>query len=601
MNILMALSQLEVTGAEVYAITLSNELIKRKNKVFIVSDTLTKKTPAEYFEIQFNKRSLFQRLGHVRKLLKIIKENDIQVVHAHSRASAWSSALACKIAGIPLITTTHGKQPVHLSRKLIKCFGDYGIAVCENIKHQLITELGVDNSKIEVLRNPVDCNEYLFQAEEKEDERIVVSIIGRLSGPKGDVCYDILDEISDRKDLVIRVIGGKVVPKRFEKFKNKVEFMGYINNVYEEICKSSIVIGAGRVAVEAILSGKPVIAVGENEYLGSIGTSNIDYGLKSNFGDINLNENLDSKVEIRGISQDINNAIKKSHGNLLELRKKVEKNFSLEKIVDRIEEIYSKQYVLKNKYEIPIIMYHRVIKGNDEEKGVHGTYIEEKIFRQHMEYLKDKGYETVTFEDLKDNNYKKRFDKDKKLIILTFDDGYKDNYEIAFPILKEFGFKAVIYLLGNLKYNKWDAENNFNPEKVFHLMSDEEILEMQDYGIEFGGHSMTHSKMGNLNPEIAKKEIIDSKEILEKKLGKKLTSFAYPYGHRSKLVRKFVKEAGYEFAVTTDNGDVSFQEDLFDIRRIAIFPTNGKFSFKRKVTGKYNFIKIKREEKHMNK
>lgn len=601
MNILMALSQLEVTGAEVYAVTLSNELIKRGNKVFVVSDTLTKKTKAEYFKIEFNKRSLFQRVKHIIKLLKIIKKNDIQVVHAHSRASAWSAFLACKIARIPLITTTHGKQPIHLSRKLIKCFGDYGVAVCENVQHQLITELGVDNSKIEVLRNPVDCNEYLFETEVKDKGKIIVSIIGRLSGPKGDVCYDILEEISSRKDLVIRVIGGKIVPKRFEKFKGKVEFMGYINNVYEEICNSSIVIGAGRVAVEAILSGKPVIAVGENEYLGSIGISNINYGLKSNFGDINLNENISSKVEIRGISQDINNAITKSHGNLLELRKQIEKNFSLEKIVDRIEKIYSKQYVLKKKYEIPIIMYHRVIRGEEEEKGVHGTYIEENIFRQHMQYLKDKGYETITFEDLSDNNYKKRFNKDKKLIILTFDDGYKDNYKIAFPILKEFGFKAVIYLLGELKYNKWDVENGFTPEKVFHLMNDQEILEMQDYGIEFGGHSMTHSKMGDLNPKLAKKEIINSKEIIEKRLGKKLTSFAYPYGHRSEIVKNFVKEAGYEFAVTTDNGDVSFQEDLFDIRRIAIFPTNGKFSFKRKVTGKYNFIKIKREEKHMNK
>jgi len=601
MNILMALSQLEVTGAEVYAVTLSNELIKRGNKVFVVSDTLTKETKAEYFKVEFNKRSLFQRANHVIKLLKIIKENDIQVVHAHSRASAWSASLACKIARIPLITTTHGKQPVHLSRKLIKCFGDYGITVCENVQHQLVTELGVDKSKIEVLRNPVDCREYHFNPMEESKENVVVSIIGRLSGPKGDVCYDILEEIYKRNDLKIRVIGGKTVPKRFEKFKDKVEFMGYINNVYEEICNSSIVIGAGRVAVEGILSGRPVIAVGENEYLGAIGISNIEYGLKSNFGDISITENLSGKVEVRGISQDINNAIAKSHGSLLELRNKVERNFSLEKIVDRIEKIYSKQYVLKKRYEIPIVMYHRVIKGEEEEKGVHGTYIEEKIFRQHMQYLKDKGYETVTFEDLSNDNYKQRFEKGKKLIILTFDDGYKDNYELAFPILKEFGFKAVIYLLGELKYNKWDVENGFTPEKVFHLMSDEEILEMQDYGIEFGGHSMTHSKMGDLNPKIAKKEIIESKEILEKKLGKKLTSFAYPYGHRSDVVKRFVEEAGYEFAVTTDNGDVSFQENLFDIRRIAIFPTNGKFSFKRKVAGNYNFIKIKREEKHMNK
>ena len=72
MNILMALSQLEVTGAEVYAVNLANELIKRGNNVYIVSDTLTKETEAEYFKIEFNKRKLSQRIKHIKELLRII-------------------------------------------------------------------------------------------------------------------------------------------------------------------------------------------------------------------------------------------------------------------------------------------------------------------------------------------------------------------------------------------------------------------------------------------------------------------------------------------------------------------------------------------------
>ena len=147
MNILMALSQLEVTGAEVYAVNLANELIKRGNNVYIVSDTLTKKTEAEYFKIEFNKRKLLERIGHIKELLRIIKEKDIHVVHAHSRASSWSSGIACKIAGIPLITTTHGKQPVHMSRKIIKGFGDYSLAVCENVYEQMAEELHFKREK----------------------------------------------------------------------------------------------------------------------------------------------------------------------------------------------------------------------------------------------------------------------------------------------------------------------------------------------------------------------------------------------------------------------------------------------------------------------
>lgn len=176
MNILMALSQLEVTGAEVYAVNLANELIKRGNNVYIVSDTLTKPTEAEYFKIEFNKRKLSERIGHIKQLLKIIKEKDIHVVHAHSRASSWSSMIACMIAGIPLVTTTHGKQPVHLSRKLIKGFGNYSLAVCENVYKQMCEELGFNKNKAEVLRNPINCEEYSFfvSDEIKEQKKITL-------------------------------------------------------------------------------------------------------------------------------------------------------------------------------------------------------------------------------------------------------------------------------------------------------------------------------------------------------------------------------------------------------------------------------------------
>ena len=228
MNILMALSQLEVTGAEVYGVTLSDELIKRGNNVIIVSDTLTKESKAKYIKLEFNKRGLSERINQIKTLLKIIKENDIHIVHAHSRASSWSSQIACKIAGIPLITTTHGRQPVHLSRKIFKAFGDLTIPVCENIQTHLINELGVSSKNTVVLRNPINTIEYPFAAQKKDESKKILSIIGRLSGPKGEVAYKLLEILSDMKNLEIRLIGGKDIPEKFQKFfKNKnIKFMG---------------------------------------------------------------------------------------------------------------------------------------------------------------------------------------------------------------------------------------------------------------------------------------------------------------------------------------------------------------------------------------
>ncbi|UPO96400.1 polysaccharide deacetylase family protein [Cetobacterium somerae] len=599
MNILMALSQLEVTGAEVYGTVLSDELIRRGNKVYIVSDTLTKPTNAQYEKIEFNKRKLKDRVSQVRKLLKIIKEKDIQVVHAHSRASSWSCAIACRIAKIPLITTIHGRQPVHLSRKLVKAFGDYSLSVCENIRDHIVNDLKVKPENITVLRNMINTKEYQKSSfADIEKNQKVISIIGRLSGPKGDVTYNLLDILHRRKDFKIQVIGGKEVPARFKKFTGNVEFLGYVNNVSEKIRESSIVIGAGRVAVEAILCEVPVLAIGEAESVGIVTLDRLNTALKSNFGDISLNHA--PTFRWTDVIPEIDKGFNINKDDLKTLRERVIEEFSIESIVENIEKIYQREIVKKKKYEMPVIMYHRVIK-DESEKGVHGTYVTVEQFEEQMKYLKKKGYETVTFKDLLNNRYKQRFDKDKKWIMLTFDDGYKDNYENAFPILKKYQFKGIIYVLDGIEYNKWDVDNPGNPEKRFTLMNQDELLEMQNYGIEFGGHTSTHPRLAELSTEQVKSEIINSKSNIEKIIGRELLSFAYPYGSLNEEVKRIPQEAGYKFAVATDSGSIVFSDDLFEIRRIGIFPTNNLFNFKRKVSGKYNFIKVKREEKSYGK
>ncbi len=99
MNILMTLSQLEVTGAEVYAVTVGNELSKRGHVVIYVSDTLYKAVLGQFIPLQFNKRSPLRRLWQVLRLILIIKYNKIQLVHAHSRAAGWSSYIASLLSG----------------------------------------------------------------------------------------------------------------------------------------------------------------------------------------------------------------------------------------------------------------------------------------------------------------------------------------------------------------------------------------------------------------------------------------------------------------------------------------------------------------------
>lgn len=594
MNILMALSQLEITGAEVYATTIADELIERGNKVYIVSDTLTTPTKAEYIKLEFNKRSLLKRIEHIKFLYKFIKEKNIQIVHAHSRASSWSCQIACKLVGIPLITTTHGRQPIHFSRKLIKAFGDYSIAVCENIKKHMVNDIGFSENKVSVILNPVNYKK--LDLEKKVNDKKVISIVGRLSGPKGDVAYDLLEILSQDELLSkykVRLIGGKERPERFLKFKEKdIEFIGYVPNIQEKIFESDIVIGAGRVAFEALLNKTSLIAVGETEYMGFINKENLDKSLASNFGDIGFMKYPKIKKDI--LLDDIKKALELSENEKEELKNIILKETNLKNIVDKIEKKYFSLYVNKKKYEVPVIMYHRVI-NNPENEGVYGTYIYEDMFKKHLQYLKDKNYTVITFKDLDKIGWRNRFEKGRKYIILTFDDGYKDNYDLAFPILKEFNFKATIFLMGSLTYNEWDVKAG--GEKEFPLMSVEMIKEMQDYGIEFGAHTFNHPKLNTLSNEEIEYQIVDVKKPLEEKIGKEIITFAYPYGILNDYAKEMAKKAGYTFALATDSGSVCLSDDLYQIRRIAIFPNTNLFSFKRKVAGNYNFIKIKREER----
>ena len=604
MNILMALSQRELTGAEVYAATIADELIARGHKVLIVSDTLTVKTKADFISIPFNQRFLPKRVQQVRQMVQLIKKHDIQVVHSNSRASAYISSIACALCGIPHIASIHGRQPVHKTRALIKCAGTLTLCVCESIRNQIITDLGFDPERTLIVRNPVNAATFAFNPPTQPSSTpIKVALIGRLSGPKGWVVGQVLAQVAAHPDIELNVIGGKDIPDSLKPYTQypHIHFLGYRDDIPELMSQADVIIGAGRVGIEALLRGRPLIAVGEACYHGVVTPANVNEVLGTNFGDIistkESNHNFEPLIADLTAAQRLG----QDHDTLMKLREQVLQEYDATPIIDRIERLYSQVYVEKTRRELPVIMYHRVVK-DDQEKGIHGTWVEAARFREHLQYLKDHGYETVTFDDLRNGGYRKRFDHNhKKWVMLTFDDGYVDNYTTAFPLLKEFGFKAVIFLLSHRDYNAWDADDPEHPEKKLPLMSQDMVAEMAAYGIEFGAHTMTHPRLAHLPLTQARAEIFTCKATLEAKYGHEFKTFAYPYGDLNPEVKALVKEAGFDFAVATDSGDVVFDADLLQIRRIAIFPKNSMHTFKRKVSGYYNFIKLRREERQKRK
>ncbi len=231
-------------------------------------------------------------------------------------------------------------------------------------------------------------------------------------------------------------------------------------------------------------------------------------------------------------------------------------------------------------YQLPILLYHRVVNRSCKI-GKHKTYVWEPAFRKQMRWLKHNGYQTITFSDL--DALPAGADLSKKIII-TFDDGYTDNYTIAFPILKEFGFKAVIYLVTDCKRNEWNLHEG---EPVLELMNREQILEMQNHGIEFGGHTRHHIDLKRSAPDKQHEEITGCFNDVATLTGRRPLSFAYPYGAYNEDTLNALLRSGFKYGITTIFGPHNWPEDLLRIRRIEVRPKDGLFAFRRKASGRY--------------
>lgn len=586
MNILMALSQLEVTGAEVYATTVGNELTRRGHNVFYVSDTLTKPTQGPVFKLRFNKRSILRRFWHVFYLIYLIRKHHIQLVHAHSRASGWSSYVACKLTGTPMITTVHGRQPVHASRKAFHALGYRAVAVCEDIAHQIIDNLGVDPAIVQVLRNGIETDKFQ-PVPAPENPKPVIAIIGRLSGPKGELCYRLLDEVLDLDACQVRVVSGTKVPERFARFQDKVDFVGYVDDVPALLAQCDLVIGAGRVAMEALLCGRPAFAIGEAKAIGLVTEQNLDEALASNFGDIGPQ---DLAIDFAALKGQIASALarKSVPGSL---RQRILQEYDLQGVVTGLESIYQDAVVETLRREMPVIMYHRFIE-QESEKGVHGTWLPVAMFEKHLKLIKWLGYETLTFRDLADKGFIHRLQYGKKYLMITVDDGYRDNLTRMLPLLEKYGYKAVVYIVTGEDHNRWDVEHPTHPDTPVALMSGDEIKALVASGhVEVGGHTLTHPRLSTLAPAQQEYEIRTNKERLEQLLGHSLLSFAYPYGDLNESAKAQADVAGYRYAVATNSGPRAMHQDPLQIRRIAIFPRTDMFGLWRKIRGNYVFRK----------
>lgn len=609
LKVLHVLSQVELTGAEVYALTLAEHQIAAGHEVFVVSDKLHTPTRAQYIPYRIHQRTMWARLRNIWFLAKFVRGRHIDVVHAHSRAASWVANFALKLSRVPLVSTVHGRQHWHGRWRKNDVYGEQMIAVCENIRSHLIHDFRISPQKVVTVANPV---EWKGERTPGASDQLFISVLGRTSGPKGEKTSLILEKVIPsllQKYPFVRVgiAGGpleklapsarRVLTDLLGKYPSQIEFASERSDFWRFLLRADLVIGSGRIAIESLGREIPTFAQGEAVSHGLVNQFNLAKALASNFGDVHAERDREVPLIPEKVLQELNHWIapafeeKKAKGAVPfdhAVAVAVRDHFATAPVLRRVEQIY-RLNILRKKLgaRIPVLMYHKIPEAPLASK--HKIFVTRAVFEWQMRWLKRRGFETVGFADLKAflSGMKPLSAFPKKPVMITFDDGYRDNLENAFPLLKELGFKSTVFVLANSKItqNQWDLDMD-PTEPASPLMNVDELKRSLELGVSIGSHGCSHRFLTDLSEAESLDEMKASKLKLESELNTPILAFAYPYGKFSREHEQQAFQAGYEFAVSTDSGGMRLEDNPYAIFRVNVFPHDTGWAFFKK-THKY--------------
>jgi peptidoglycan/xylan/chitin deacetylase (PgdA/CDA1 family) len=261
--------------------------------------------------------------------------------------------------------------------------------------------------------------------------------------------------------------------------------------------------------------------------------------------------------------------------------------------LDRVASVYFGGPIARarrtDRLRIPILMYHSV---SDKLFGKSHPYFEintrPKVFAQQMEQLHSSGYRTVTLEDVVNGSMR----SNEKCVAITFDDGYRDFYETALPVLLQFGMTATMFVATGRIHDK--------PTKFegVEYLSWSDVREMRTCGMQIGSHTVTHPELAMLSRNQIDRELRDSKDAIEQQLNATVTSFAYPYGFPEvddqfiHDAREVLQSCGYEVAVTTILGTATISSDRYLLPRLPVNSWDDRQFLKTKLDGGYDWLHL---------
>lgn len=251
---------------------------------------------------------------------------------------------------------------------------------------------------------------------------------------------------------------------------------------------------------------------------------------------------------------------------------------------------------------VRILMYHAVSDQDEPLSPYFVTNTKPSVFRAQMRFLAEKGYRVIDLETALDGQTPQ-----EKCVVITFDDGFRDFYTHAFPILREFGFTATMFVPTGLisRFPRLSDERGIKGEgsirrsfKGRECMTWDEIRTLSDQGISFGSHTVTHPKLYGLEWLRIEEELVESKRSLESELNKPITTFAYPFAYPqadSQFTEKFeslLQQTGYRCNVTTRIGRAETCDDPFSLPRLPMNSFDDDALLQAKLAGGYDWLAV---------
>lgn len=241
----------------------------------------------------------------------------------------------------------------------------------------------------------------------------------------------------------------------------------------------------------------------------------------------------------------------------------------------------------------PILTYHLV----RDDLPASDLNISRGKLEEQLRYLRESGHTTILLQDLL-AWIKEQKPIPARPVVITFDDGFVDCYENAWPILSRYDARFTVFLVSEQvgKANHW---RGIVPGEL-RLMDRSQIREMQAAGVSFEAHSCTHPSLIGLSPNDLKREVGQCREQLSEITGVLPQIFAYPYGEFNGQAREEVKAAGYAGACTTLHGLNDRQTDPFQLRRVQVSGRDSLIDFRLKLSAGYGLLSYSNLKRALN-